>query len=147
MPCWLTWPTYLLSTYQCSYPFSPQLLCSTISTLRCSLWIPWKRTLSLRLAPRDFPIPTYLPGHSAHLFLLCCYSINLLFVLLLPLCLSADRRPDQNGDGVPEPDRCGSPWKAGQHFSNSSLSGHTPSVYLCQAHGHPCKLFGWGGWM
>ncbi len=33
-----------------------------------------------------FPFPTCLPGHSAHLIPLCCYSINLLFVLKLPLC-------------------------------------------------------------
>ncbi len=33
-----------LSTYQlflCSAPCSPPLLCSTVSTLCCSLWIPW----------------------------------------------------------------------------------------------------------
>ncbi len=50
--------TYPLSTYQllqCSY-----LHCSTVSTLRCSLWIPRKRTLPLRLALETFPFPRLL---------------------------------------------------------------------------------------
>ncbi len=99
-----------------------------------------------------FPFPACLPGHSAHLIPFCCYSINLLFVLHLPLCPVSicwqKTRPEPTtGDGVSEPCRCGSPWGAGQRSSNSSLSSHTPSVCLCQSHGHPCKLFRWGGWM
>ncbi len=74
------------------------------------------------------------------------------FVLHLPLCPVSicwqKTRPEPTTrDGVPEPRHCGSPRRAGQRSSNSSLSGHTPSVCLCQSHGHPWKLFGWGDWM
>ncbi len=44
IPCWLTWPSYLLSTvssFLCSAPRSPPLLCSTVSELQFSRWSSW----------------------------------------------------------------------------------------------------------
>ncbi len=38
------------------------------------------------IIPRISKTTACLPGHSTHLIPLCCYSINLLFVLHLPLC-------------------------------------------------------------
>jgi len=136
-------------------PCSPPLQISTVSTLHCSLWIPWNtqkdNQIQISLIWLSHSPPA---GYSNRLCFHCCCLINLLYIYiyiyityLCVLCLSADRRPDlkTTGDGAPESRLCRSPWRAGQRFSSSSLSGHTPSI--CQSHGHPCQLFGWGGRM
>ncbi len=90
----LTYLTHLPFDY---LPVAPVFL-SPFSTLRCSLWIPWKRkwTLPLRWAPRDFPIPrlltwTFCSSHSPLLLLhkpvVCIALTSVSCVYLLTILL------------------------------------------------------------
>ncbi len=95
-----------------------------------------------------FPFPACLPGHSAHLIPLCCYSINLLFVLHLPLCPVSicwqKTRPEpMTRDGVPKPAAA----DILEELVSALRTTLSPITHPQSASAHPCKLFGWSGWI